>query len=193
LHDLPLLVSVSVALAYALAGGLLARRLGLPTIVGYLLAGVALGPFTPGMQGDESIIKQLAEFGVILLMFGVGIHFSFRDLWQVRKVAVPGAFLQLIIVAFVGYGLGRYWGLSVGGAWVLGISISVSSTVVVMRSLTDFGWMSTPPGRVAIGWLVFEDILTVAVLVLLPVLFAPTGSAGALTAVWAVAKAGLLR
>ncbi|MEZ5318960.1 MAG: cation:proton antiporter [Vicinamibacterales bacterium] len=192
MHELPLLISVSVALAYALAGGLIARRLGLPTIVGYLLAGVALGPFTPGYHADEAIIGQLAEFGVILLMFGVGIHFSFRDLWQVRRVAMPGALLQLVAVAGIGYGLGRWWGLSTGGAWVLGIAISVASTVVVMRSLMDHGWTNTPAGRVAIGWLVFEDLLTVAILVLLPVLFGrPDQAGGPLTAVWAVVKAAL--
>ena len=108
--ELPLLVNIAVALAYALLGGLLARRLGLPTIVGYLLAGVALGPFTPGFHGDEESIRQLAEFGVILLMFGVGLHFSFRDLWQVRQVAIPGALLQMAIVSAAGYALGRLWG-----------------------------------------------------------------------------------
>jgi hypothetical protein len=100
--QLPLLVNIAVALGYALAGGLLARRLGLPTIVGYLLAGVALGPFTPGFHGDQESIHQMAEFGVILLMFGVGLHFSFRDLWQVRQIVNPGAIIQLAVVTALG-------------------------------------------------------------------------------------------
>jgi len=167
--ELPLLVHIAVALGYALVGGLVARRLGLPTIVGYMVAGIALGPATPGFQGDETSIHQLAEFGVILLMFGVGMHFSFRDLWQVRQIAIPGAVLQMTIVSVVGFLLGRAWGFSTGGAWVLGIAISVASTVVMMRGLMDHGWLNSPQGKVAIGWLVFEDLLTVAILVLLPV------------------------
>ena len=107
MSDLPLLVNIAVALGYALVGGLLARRVGLPTIVGYLLAGVALGPFTPGFQGTSTAIHQLAEFGVILLMFGVGLHFSFKDLWQVRDIAIPGAILQMAIATSIGYGVPR--------------------------------------------------------------------------------------
>src|SRR5688572_33096830 len=120
-----------MALGYALVGGLIARRLGLPTIVGYLVAGVAIGPFTSGFRGDEDAIRQLAEFGVILLMFGVGLHFSFRDLWQVRRIVVPGAIIQLIVVSALGYGLGRAWGYPSAASWVLGIALSVSSTVVL--------------------------------------------------------------
>jgi CPA2 family monovalent cation:H+ antiporter-2 len=192
MHDLPLLVNIAVALAYALAGGLIARRLGLPTIVGYLVAGVALGPLTIGFRGDQDAIRQLAEFGVILLMFGVGIHFSFKDLWQVRRIAVPGALLQMVAVSALGYAAGRYWGFSVGGAAVLGIATSVASTVVLMRSLMDNGWLDTPHGKVAIGWLVFEDLLTVAILVLLPVVAMPSDERGGLaTAAFAFGKAGL--
>jgi K+:H+ antiporter len=175
--ELPLLVNTTVALAYALVGGMLARRLGLPTIVGYMVAGMAMGPFTPGFRADPVAIGQLAEFGVILLMFGVGLHFSFRDLWAVRQVAIPGALLQMAIVSVIGYGLARAWGFSTGGAWVLGIAISVASTVVHMRGLMDYGWLDTPQGKVAIGWLVLEDILTVAILVLLPAM-TMSGSAG---------------
>jgi CPA2 family monovalent cation:H+ antiporter-2 len=189
LHQLPLLVSVSLALAYALAGGLIARRIGLPTIVGYLLAGIALSPFTPGMRADEAIIGQLAEFGIILLMFGVGLHFNFSDLWEVRRVAIPGSFLQMVLVAIIGYGLGLAWGLSPGGAWVLGLAISISSTVVVMRSLMDFGWVNSSAGRIAIGWLVAEDILTVAILVLLPALSSSGESIDWITSTWAIGKA----
>jgi CPA2 family monovalent cation:H+ antiporter-2 len=187
--EAPLLVNIAVALAYALVGGLLARRLGLPTIVGYLLAGVALGPFTPGFRGDPEAIHQLAEFGVILLMFGIGLHFSFRDLWQVHDIAIPGALLQMALLSTIGYGLGTLWGFSAGGAWLFGLAISVASTVVVMRGLMDHGWLDTIHGKVAVGWLVFEDLATVVVLVLLPVLAAPATDSAWLTAAWAIGKA----
>jgi CPA2 family monovalent cation:H+ antiporter-2 len=168
MHDLPLLVNIAAALGYALAGGLIARKLGLPTIVGYLLAGVALGPFTPGFRGDDAAIGQLAEAGVILLMFGVGLHFNFSDLWGVRRIAIPGAIIQMAIVSVLGYIVARWYGQPQGAAWVLGLAISVASTVVLMRALMDNGWLSTPHGKVALGWLVVEDILCVAILVLLP-------------------------
>jgi monovalent cation:H+ antiporter-2, CPA2 family len=169
-HELPLLVNIAMALAYALAGGLLSRRLGLPTIVGYLAAGVALGPLSLGYQADERAIQQFAEFGVILLMFGVGLHYSFEDLWKVRRVAIPGAFFQMLIVSVLGYLVARGWGYSTGAAWVFGIAISISSTVVLMRALMDRGWLEGRHGKIAIGWLVLEDLLTVGILVLLPVI-----------------------
>jgi len=176
MHDLPLLVNITLALGYALAGGLLARRLGLPTIVGYLVAGVALGPFTPGFRGDQQAIGQMAEFGVILLMFGVGLHFNLSDLWQVRRVAIPGAAIQLTIVAAIGYGVARWWGMPPAGAAILGIALAVASTVVQLRALMDHGWLDSPAGKVAVGWLVVEDLLVVAILVLLPVLAGPSTS-----------------
>ena len=185
----PLLVSVGLVLAYALIGGLIARRVGLPTIVGYLLAGVALGPFTPGFRGDPEAISQLAELGVIFLMFGVGLHFSFEDLRQVRKIAVPGALLQMIVVTLAGYGLGRVWGWSSGGSWLLGIALSVSSTVVLLRTLADHGWLETPYGKVAVGWLVFEDLVTVAILVLLPVVGGRPDQSSWIGASFAIGKA----
>jgi CPA2 family monovalent cation:H+ antiporter-2 len=191
MHDLPLLVNITVALGYALVGGLVARRLGLPTIVGYLLAGVALGPFTPGFRGDQAAIQQMAEFGVILLMFGVGLHFNMSDLWHVRRIVVPGAVLQMAAVAWVGSLLGSAWGFSSAGAWILGIAASVASTVVMLRALMDRGWLDTPHGKVAIGWLVLEDLLTVAILVLLPVLAGPSPAGPWVTAGWAVGKAAL--
>jgi CPA2 family monovalent cation:H+ antiporter-2 len=190
-HELPLLVNITVALAYALAGGLVARRLGLPTIVGYLVAGVALGPFTPGFQGDSDSIRQIAEFGVILLMFGVGLHFSFEDLWQVRRIAIPGAILQMASVSIIGFALGRAWGFSAPGAWIFGIAISVASTVVLTRALMDYGWLDTPQGKVAIGWLVFEDLLTVAILVLIPAVTAAESATVWARVAAAVGKAGL--
>ncbi len=190
-HLPPLLVSITVALAYALAGGLIARRLGLPTIVGYLLAGVALGPLAPAVRGDTGAIQQMAEVGVILLMFGVGIHFNFSDLWSARRVVIPAAILQLAIVAALGYAAATSWGFSPAGAWVFGLAVAVSSTVVLLRSLMDHGWLHSPAGKVAIGWLVVEDLLTVAILVLLPVLARPSDDGPAWTAMIAVGK-GLL-
>lgn len=167
MHNLPLLTTVAVALAYALVGGVVARRLRLPTIVGYLVAGMALGPFTPGFHGDFETIRQLAELGVILLMFGVGLHFSVSDLWHVRGIAIPGAISQMVIISIAGYGLGRLFGWSTGGAWLLGISASVASTVVLMRSLMDEGLLHSPAGRAAVGWSIVEDLATVGILVLL--------------------------
>ena len=177
MHELPLLVNIAVALGYALVGGLIARRIGLPTIVGYLVAGLALGPWAPFFHGDISSIEQLAEFGVILLMFGVGLHYSFRDLWQVRRVAVPGAIVQTVLVSLLGWWLARSWGFTPAGAWIFGISTSVASTVVLMRSLMDEGWLNTATGRIAIGWLIVEDLMMVGVLVLLPVLATPDSEA----------------
>jgi CPA2 family monovalent cation:H+ antiporter-2 len=168
--ELPLLVNISVALLYALVGGLIARRIGLPTIVGYMVAGVGLGPLAPGFHGDEASIHQLAEFGVILLMFGVGLHFSFRDLWKVRDIAIPGALLQMAFSTILGYGLARWSGATPVASLVLGVAISVASTVVLLRSLMDNGLLDSLHGRVAVGWLVLEDLATVVILVLLPLL-----------------------
>src|SRR5262245_34815072 len=187
----PLLVNIGLVLVYALAGGLVARRVGLPTIVGYLVAGMALGPFTPGFRGDPEAIGQLAELGVILLMFGVGLHFTFEDLWQVRQVAIPGALLQMIVVTIGGYLLGRWAGWSIGGSWILGMALSVASTVVMLRAMMDAGWLKTPYGKLAVGWLVFEDLVTVAILVLLPAVAAPGTQSTWLVAALAIGKAAL--
>src|SRR5262245_35091684 len=157
-----------------------------------MIAGVALGPFPPGFHGDEEAIRQLAEFGVILLKFGVGLHFSFRDLWAVRQIAIPGALLQMAIVTAIGYGLGRLLGMAPPGALVLGIAVSVTSTVVLTRALMDYGWLETPQGKVAVGWLVFEDLLVVEILVLLPALVATgTGESEWGTVGLALGKAAL--
>ncbi|HEX7793662.1 MAG TPA: cation:proton antiporter, partial [Vicinamibacterales bacterium] len=189
MHAVPLLINIAVALAYALAGGVVARRLGLPTIVGYLLAGVALGPFTPGFRGDVESINQLAELGVILLMFGIGLHFSLQDLWLVRNIAIPGALIQMGVATAVGYWLAVGWGWSPSAAIVLGLSISVASTVVLLRGLMDVGALETPHGRVAVGWLVLEDLATVGILVLLPALLSADRSGGWGVAVLAFGKA----
>ena len=177
-HDLPLLLNIATALAYALVGGVIARRFGLPPIVGYLLAGVAIGPFTPGFIGDTDAIGQLAELGVIFLMFGVGLHFSFRDLWHVRDIAIPGAIIQMALATGAGYLLTQAWGWTRPSGVLLGVAISVASTVVLLRGLMDNGLLETRHGRVAVGWLVLEDIATVIILVLLPA-FGSTSASGA--------------
>ncbi|KAB8141588.1 sodium:proton exchanger [Chloroflexia bacterium SDU3-3] len=175
MHHFQLLIDIAMALVAAFAGGLLARRLGLPTIVGYLLAGMAIGPFTPGFVGNIEDISQLAELGVIFLMFGVGLHFSLRDLWAVRSIAIPGALLQMGIAAALGFGMAQLWGWSIPASLVLGLAISIASTVVLLRGLMDSGQLNTQAGQVAVGWLVLEDLATILILVFLPVLFAGEG------------------
>lgn len=168
MHDLPLLINIAVALVVAFFGGVAARRMGLPTLVGYMLAGIAIGPFTPGFVGDVETISQLAELGVIFLMFGVGLHFSLGDLWKVRDIAIPGAIGQTIVATLLGYWLTQLWGWPKSAGLVLGMSISVASTVVLIRGLMDNGLLNTPHGQAAIGWLVFEDLATILILILLP-------------------------
>jgi CPA2 family monovalent cation:H+ antiporter-2 len=185
-----LLVNITVALALSLVGGLAARRIGLPAIVGYLLAGLAISPLTPGWTADTDSISQLAELGVILLMFGIGLHFSFDDLWRVRDIAIPGALLQMAVVTVLGAQLAGWWGFSTGGAWVFGVAVSVASTMVLLRSLMDHAMLDSPHGKVAIGWLVFEDLITVAILVLLPSVVGRADGPWWLPW-WAIVKAGL--
>jgi monovalent cation:H+ antiporter-2, CPA2 family len=173
-HELPILVNITVALAVAFVGGFIAQRFKLPPLVGYLLAGIAIGPFTPGFVGDLSTIEQLAELGVIFLMFGVGLHFSLRDLWAVRETAIPGALLQMTITTALGILLTHLWGWPLASGVVLGLAISIASTVVLLRNLMDQGLLNTSHGQVAVGWLVLEDLATVLILVLLPALFSNT-------------------
>ena len=170
MHEITLLVNIVVALVVAFIGGLIARRIGLPTIVGYLLAGIVIGPFTPGFVGDMETISQLAELGVIFLMFGVGLHFSLDDLWKVRAVAIPGALGRMVITILLGFGFSRLWGWTVTTGIVIGLAISIASTVVLLRNLMDLGMLSTPPGQAAIGWVIVEDLATVLILVLMPTL-----------------------
>jgi monovalent cation:H+ antiporter-2, CPA2 family len=176
MHDLPLLINITLALIVAFFGGVIARRIGLPTIVGYLLAGIVIGPFTPGFVGDIVTIQQLAELGVIFLMFGVGLHFSFQDLWRVRDVAIPGALIQSVLASMLGFGLSQLWGWDVMAGIVLGLAISVASTVVLLRGLVDNSLLNTSHGQAAVGWLVMEDILSVLILVLMPSLAADSGN-----------------
>jgi CPA2 family monovalent cation:H+ antiporter-2 len=169
-HDVPLIATIAVSLAFAFVGGLVAVRLRLPPLVGYLLAGIVVGPFTPGFVADAHLAPQLAEIGVILLMFGVGMHFSIRDLFAVRRVALPGAFSQIVVATALGAGLARLWGWSLGAGIIFGLSLSVASTVVLLRALEDRDMIKSNDGRIAIGWLVVEDLLMVLMLVLLPAL-----------------------
>jgi len=168
--EVPLIATIAVSLAFAFVGGLLAVRLRLPPLVGYLLAGIVVGPFTPGFVADAKLAPQLAEIGVILLMFGVGTHFSIRDLVAVRRVALPGAFTQIIVATALGACVATLWGWSLGAGIIFGLSLSVASTVVLLRALEDRDMVKSNDGRIAIGWLVVEDLLMVLTLVLLPAL-----------------------
>jgi monovalent cation:H+ antiporter-2, CPA2 family len=168
-HDeTPLIALIAIGLALAFAGGFVAVRLRLSPIIGYLLAGVAIGPYTPGFVGEARLASQLAEIGVILLMFGVGMHFSVGDLWAVRTIAVPGAIIQIIAATALGAGVAHLWGWSLGAGLVFGLTLSVASTVVLLRALEPSGAAHTTDGKVAIGWLVVEDLVMVLTLVLLP-------------------------
>lgn len=167
-HSIPLITTLASALGLALFFGFVAARLKLPALVGYLLAGILIGPFTPGFVADVAIAGELAEIGVMLLMFGVGLHFSLDDLLAVRRIAVPGAVLQIAVATALGFGLAYWWGWGVGGALVFGLALSVASTVVLLRALEAHGTLESMNGRIAVGWLVVEDLAMVLVLVLLP-------------------------
>jgi CPA2 family monovalent cation:H+ antiporter-2 len=167
-HSVSLISTIAAGLGLALIFGFIAARLKLPALVGYLLAGVLIGPFTPGFVADAAIASQLAEIGVMLLMFGVGLHFSLDDLLAVRKIAVPGAVVQMTVATALGMGLAHWWGWNLGGALVFGLSLSVASTVVLLRALESRGVLDSANGRIAVGWLVVEDLAMVLVLVLLP-------------------------
>ena len=174
-EETALIATIAGGLGLAFVLGLLAVRLRMPPLVGYLLAGVAVGPFTPGFVADAGLASQLAEIGVILLMFGVGLHFSPKDLLAVRKIAVPGALAQIAAATVLGMFVSHLWGWSWGSGFVFGLSLSVASTVVLLRALEDRGALETGEGRIAVGWLIVEDLVTVLVLVLLPALAVPLG------------------
>ncbi|HEU0052785.1 MAG TPA: cation:proton antiporter, partial [Longimicrobium sp.] len=169
-HETELIALVAVGFALAFALGFAAHRLRLPPLVGYLLAGVAVGPFTPGFVGDATLASQLAEIGVILLMFGVGLHFSLGDLLAVRKISLPGAVAQITAATLMGALLARFWGWPWGQGAVFGLSLSVASTVVLLRALEQRGLVDSTEGRIAVGWLIVEDLAMVLALVLLPAL-----------------------
>lgn len=190
MQELHLISNITIALFAAFLGGVLARRLGLPTIVGYLVAGIAIGPFTPGFVGDVEAIGELAEIGVIFLMFGVGLHFSLRDLWVVRDIALPGAVIQIAVATALGMGLTQLWGWSLQSSLIMGLSLSIASTVVLLRGLEDNGLLNTVHGRVAVGWLVVEDIATVVILVILRA-FGEGGGSLLETGLLTLAKAGV--
>ena len=176
-HSVPLITTIASALGLALVLGFLATKAKLPALVGYLLAGVLIGPFTPGFVADSGIAGELAEIGVMLLMFGVGLHFSLDDLLEVRKIALPGAVLQIAVATALGGGLAAAWGWSLGASLVFGLALSVASTVVLLRALEAGGALDSMNGRIAVGWLIVEDLAMVLVLVLLPPLAGWLGGA----------------
>ena len=169
-HETALLLTLGTAFAAAFVFGFAAARVGLPPLVGYLVAGIIIGPHSPGFVADVALAQQLSEIGVILLMFGVGIHFSPGDFLKVRRIALPGALLQMVFAASLGIGLARMWGWAWPAATVFGLSLSVASTVVVLRVLETRGMLDSLDGRLAIGWLVVEDLAVIVALVLLPLL-----------------------
>ncbi|MDM4765453.1 cation:proton antiporter [Pelomonas sp. SE-A7] len=167
-HDVSLIAILAAGFGLALILGFVALKLRLPPLVGYLLAGIAIGPSTPGFVGDLALASQLSEIGVMLLMFGVGLHFSFADLLSVKRIAVPGAVVQIAVATAMGAGLAWAWGWGAGAALVFGLALSVASTVVLLRALESRQQLDTANGRIAVGWLVVEDLVMVLVLVLLP-------------------------
>ena len=167
-HHTPLIATIAAGLGFAFLLGLLAHRLRIQPLVGYLLAGVAVGPFTPGFVADQALATELAEIGVILLMFGVGLHFSLKDLGSVARIAVPGAIGQIAAATAMGGALGLALGWTIGASLVFGLALSVASTVVLVRALQERRMLETERGRIAVGWLVVEDLAMVAALVLLP-------------------------
>jgi CPA2 family monovalent cation:H+ antiporter-2 len=167
-HDVALIATIAIGFAFAFIFGFIAHRLGLPPLVGYLVAGVVVGPTTPGFVADSAMAGQLAEIGVMLLMFGVGLHFSIADLIAVRRIAIPGAIGQIVIATAIGTGMAVAWGWSFGAGLVLGLSLSVASTVVLLKALEERNAVESPNGRIAIGWLIVEDLAMVLTLVLLP-------------------------
>ena len=170
MHHTSLIATIVAGLGLAFVFGAIANKLKLPVLVGYLLAGVIVGPFTPGYVADQELAPQLAEIGVILLMFGVGLHFSVKDLMAVRKIAIPGAVVQILAATVMGIGLAHMLGWTLGAGIVFGLALSVASTVVLLRALQERRLIETDRGRIAVGWLIVEDLAMVLALVLLPAL-----------------------
>ncbi|MBS0309617.1 MAG: cation:proton antiporter, partial [Proteobacteria bacterium] len=185
-HNISLIATIASALGFGLIFGFIAARLKLPPLVGYLVAGILIGPATPGFIADVGLAGQLSEIGVMLLMFGVGLHFSLDDLLEVRGIALPGAIIQITAATALGMGVAHLWGWGWGAGLVFGMSLSVASTVVLLRALEDRGILDTVNGRIAVGWLVVEDLVTVLLLVLLPPLSGWLGgdAAGGDKSIW---------
>ncbi len=179
MHHTSLIATICAGLGLAFVFGAIANRLKLPVLVGYLVAGVIVGPFTPGYVADQELAPQLAEIGVILLMFGVGLHFSVKDLMAVRKIAIPGAVVQILAATVMGIGLAHVLGWTLGAGIVFGLALSVASTVVLLRALQERRLIETDRGRIAVGWLIVEDLAMVLALVLLPALSGIAGRRGA--------------
>ena len=167
-HDTPLISTIVMGLVLAFIFGAIANKLRMPPLVGYLVAGVLAGPYTPGFVADQGLAPELAEIGVILLMFGVGLHFSLKDLLSVRFIAVPGALVQIAFATLLGWGLGTLLGWSIGGSLVFGLALSVASTVVLLKALQERRLVETERGKIAVGWLIVEDLAMVLALVLIP-------------------------
>lgn len=167
-HDVDLIILLAVGFGLALVFGYIAARLRLPPLVGYLIAGIVISPKTPGIVADLTLANQLAELGVMFLMFGVGMHFSLKDLMQVRRIAIPGAILQITVATLLGLVISMTWGWSFGSALVFGLSLSCASTVVLLKALGDRGLLDSVNGKIAVGWLLVEDLVMVLALVLLP-------------------------
>ena len=181
-HDVSLIATIAAGFGLAMIFGYIAVRLRMPPLVGYLLAGILIGPATPAFVADVGLAGQLAEIGVMLLMFGVGLHFSLDDLMAVRRIAIPGALVQILVATLMGMGAAIYWGWSFGAALVFGLCLSVASTVVLLKALEARGLLKSVNGQIAVGWLVVEDLVMVLVLVLLPALSGLLAEAGASSA-----------
>ena len=196
-HDFPLIYALVGGLSVALVLGYLAQKLHCSPLVGYLVAGMIVGPYSPGIEIDKGMVDQVAEIGVILLMFGVGLHFHLKDLIAVQRVALPGALAQIAVATVLGAVVSHVFGWGWEAGVLYGMAISVASTVVLTRVLADHRDLHTPSGHVALGWLVVEDLFTILLLVLLPVMLGPSqsgGGAGAVCAAlgWTLVKLGLL-
>lgn len=195
-HDVDLIILLAVGFGVALIFGYFAARLRLPPLIGYLIAGIIISPNTPGIVADIHLANQLAELGVMFLMFGVGMHFSLNDLLLVRRIALPGAILQIAVATLLGIGVSMLWGWSFGSALVFGLSLSCASTVVLLKALGDRGLLDSVNGKIAVGWLLVEDLVMVLVLVLLPataVLLGGKAPAGADSNIWLTLGITLLK
>jgi CPA2 family monovalent cation:H+ antiporter-2 len=201
-HEINLISTIAVGLGLAMVLGYIAARLKVPPLVGYLVAGILIGPHTPGFIADVGLATQLAEIGVMLLMVGVGLHFSLGDLMSVKRIAIPGAIVQMLVATLLGAGIALWWGWTPGAAVVFGIALSVASTVVLLKALETRGQLESGNGRIAVGWLVVEDLAMVIVLVMLPPLAFLLGgkapviastAAGDVSNVWSVLGITLLK